>query len=384
MTIRLITLGGLHGTQDGVELGWLRSQLLRAALLTYVTLERKAGRDSVQLLLWPDANASSAKGRLKNSVYELRQALEDDDCIITEGHTILAASYVTADANDFEKAFSSADYEAVMALYRGEFLARVHLVDTNEFESWVDARRARYARMFRKACRSVVEARFNAGDQAGALAAAEAWAEADPAEDEAHHRLIELHALAGNRSQAFNHYDVYKRRLEREGLAPLEQTLQLISALRDAKGSGPGRGHPLSPLERPQDAPAKLANLPAPSVELPTRLGADVDPGLEPSVLPNLEVLRQIGAGAAARVYLARDVALQRLVALKVLPPELASDSTARARFEREARAAARLNHDNIVTVHQVAQLADGTPYLVTEFVEGRNLADTLEAEGVV
>lgn len=97
---------------------------------------------------------------------------------------------------------------------------------------------------------------------------------------------------------------------------------------------------------------------------------------------PEYDVLRQIGAGAMATVHLARDPALRRLVAIKVPLPDLARDALVRLRFEREARAAARITHPNAVTIHRIGRLPDGTPYLVMEYVEGRTLAQTLLAEG--
>ncbi len=95
------------------------------------------------------------------------------------------------------------------------------------------------------------------------------------------------------------------------------------------------------------------------------------------------EVLRVLGRGVRATVYLAREVALRRLVAIKLLSPALAGDSVVRQRFEREARAAARLVHPNIVAIHRVSALPDGTPYFVMEYVEGQNLADAAAA-GVI
>jgi serine/threonine protein kinase len=97
-----------------------------------------------------------------------------------------------------------------------------------------------------------------------------------------------------------------------------------------------------------------------------------------------LEMIRPLGDGKMARVFLARETDLQRVVAVKVLRAELSADETARARFEREARSAASLTHPAVVSVHRFGRLADGTPYLVMTFVNGRTLADRLKAEGVM
>ncbi len=85
-----------------------------------------------------------------------------------------------------------------------------------------------------------------------------------------------------------------------------------------------------------------------------------------------------------ARVYVARESALRRLVAIKVLNSEVAEDETARKRFERESRSAAKIRHQNVATVHRVGSLEDGTPFIIMEYIEGRNLADGLQAQGVM
>jgi Tol biopolymer transport system component len=89
------------------------------------------------------------------------------------------------------------------------------------------------------------------------------------------------------------------------------------------------------------------------------------------------EIVSPLGVGGMGEVYRARDTRLGREVAVKVLPPELAADPERRARFEREARAVAALNHPNICVIHDVGR--EGTSdYLVMELVEGDSLAQRL------
>src|SRR5438874_3532286 len=76
-------------------------------------------------------------------------------------------------------------------------------------------------------------------------------------------------------------------------------------------------------------------------------------------------------------VYRAKDPRLQRTVAIKILPPSLATDPDRLRRFEHEARAAGSLNHPNVVAVYDVGA-HDASPYLVTEFLEGQTLRDQL------
>jgi predicted ATPase len=87
------------------------------------------------------------------------------------------------------------------------------------------------------------------------------------------------------------------------------------------------------------------------------------------------EIVTQLGAGGMGEVYRARDPRLQRDVALKILPSQLAQDESARQRFSQEARSASALNHPNIVTIHDVGIEGDHV-YLAMELVEGRTLRD--------
>jgi serine/threonine protein kinase/Tol biopolymer transport system component len=89
------------------------------------------------------------------------------------------------------------------------------------------------------------------------------------------------------------------------------------------------------------------------------------------------EILSALGAGGMGEVYKARDTRLDRTVAVKVLPAELAADPDRRARFEREARAIAALSHPHICTIHDVGRHED-IDYLVMEYLEGETLADRL------
>ena len=89
------------------------------------------------------------------------------------------------------------------------------------------------------------------------------------------------------------------------------------------------------------------------------------------------EIVGAIGAGGMGEVYRARDTRLDRDVALKVLPPSFATDPDRLARFEQEARAAASLNHSNILAVHDVGS-HDGAPFIVSELLEGATLRELL------
>jgi len=93
------------------------------------------------------------------------------------------------------------------------------------------------------------------------------------------------------------------------------------------------------------------------------------------------ELEREIGRGGMGVVYLARDLKLDRRVAIKTLPPHLAMDAVVRERFLREARTAGRLSHPNIVPVHRADEL-DGHVFFVMGFVDGESLAQRIRALG--
>jgi predicted Ser/Thr protein kinase len=90
-------------------------------------------------------------------------------------------------------------------------------------------------------------------------------------------------------------------------------------------------------------------------------------------LFPQLEIIAFIGKGGMGAVYKARQPGLDRVVALKILPPQTAAGSGFIERFNREARALAKLNHPNIVAVYEFGQV-NGLPYFIMEFVDGLNL----------
>ena len=100
-------------------------------------------------------------------------------------------------------------------------------------------------------------------------------------------------------------------------------------------------------------------------------------------LFPQLEIMECLGRGGMGVVYKARQKALDRFVALKLLAPEKVSDAAFSARFEKEALALAKLSHPNIVTVHDFGSVGDGEDhrfYLIMEFVDGVNLRQAMNA----
>jgi hypothetical protein len=116
---------------------------------------------------------------------------------------------------------------------------------------------------------------------------------------------------------------------------------------------------------------AGLANWKAPTIEEAARL------------FPQYEVRAMIGRGGMGAVYQGRQEALDRLVAIKLLPLEVSVDRDFADRFRREARAMAKLRHPNIIDVHDFGTTSEGHLYFVMEYVEGANLEQMIKGPGL-
>src|SRR5262245_8542836 len=132
------------------------------------------------------------------------------------------------------------------------------------------------------------------------------------------------------------------------------------------------------------DAPEPIDLLLAPTVAVRRTPGADSAeacaaladrPSTPTPIIPGYEVLGQLGRGGMGIVYRANQLALNRIIALKLLPSSIVTDPDLLARFRGEAEAIARLQHPNIIQVYEVGACEDG-PYFVMEFAEGGSLAE--------
>ncbi len=110
------------------------------------------------------------------------------------------------------------------------------------------------------------------------------------------------------------------------------------------------------------------------------------DPAGDPVVgatLAGYRIERRLGRGGMSVVYLARDLALDRNVALKVLAPELSDDPRFRERFRLESRLAASIDHPNVIPIYESGE-ADGQFYIAMRYVEGADLRRLIDGEGAL
>ncbi len=418
MTLRLKTLGLPSVTLDDEELTALPGKPVTFGVLVFLAVEREATRDRLVSFFWPESSQEKARHTLSQTIYEIRQNV-GETWVESAGNTVRFAESGWVDCTQFLELTESARHSEAVELYDGPFLEGVHLAQTHPFEEWVERYRARLSRRHRAAIDAFIGECRERGDLPKALKSAWKWVGLDPLDDGGQQHLIQLLAETGSRTEALAQYDRYVALLDAElGLEPLDETLDLVTAIRGGSfkpstfrpadespedpgaggEAGDGTGVDAVASDAPSGpGPGSTEGAPPPSSTWPPPVPAQVpahadvtqtkDRGhlqtlMDSDLMPELEVLRPIGQGSMADVFLAREPHLKRLVAVKVLSPHLYSDTKARKRFEREAQAAARINHPHVCTVHRVGSLSDGTPFLVSPFVKGTTLDQRLKAEG--
>jgi len=399
MTIRLTTLGHPRVALGDLDLSTLPGKPVTFGVFVFMAVEQEVTRDRLVAVFWPDSPQEKARHALSQTLYEIRQILGEEG-VESSGNTVRPAEGLWVDCLEFTRLAEAARNAEALALYGGPFLDGVYLAQTHPFEEWVERTRARLARRHRAVVDPFISQCRLDGELERALEAAWKWVSLDPLDDGGQQHLIQLLAETGSRTEALSQFDRYEAMLQEElGLEPLEETLGLVEAIRagDLPPASPsvegiatvsgtsiqaneGEAGALSTSDEGQALPAETGPPGKPPGELPG--GLELQKRMESELSPSLEILRPIGQGTMAEVFLAREPHLRRLVAVKVLSPELSSDPRARKRFEREAQSAARIQSPHVCTVHRVGTLSDGTPFLVSPFVKGTSLGQRLKAEG--
>jgi DNA-binding SARP family transcriptional activator/TolB-like protein len=253
LSVSITTLGRVRVVVDGREKSGLPQQRLRCALLIYLAAETEASRETLAATFWPDKPNGRARHILSQTIYELRGML-GEEAIDAEGERVRIGPGVRIDVQDFERAVARGDREAAIAAYGGAFLAGFTPPNVNSFETWVDRKRATLERLHRRTRRERIQALDAAGDTAGALAEARAWADFEPLEDEAQHRLFELLLRMGQRIEARTRFEHYQRQLRKElDVAPLDETVALFDRVFEENDEAGGSSSTSEPVVRMDD-----------------------------------------------------------------------------------------------------------------------------------
>ena len=116
-----------------------------------------------------------------------------------------------------------------------------------------------------------------------------------------------------------------------------------------------------------------------PALEVAAKELAEKKESMLGQMIGHYEIVSQLGAGGMGEVYLAKDTKLDRKVALKILPSQLAADRSRMQRFVQEAKAASALNHPNILTIYEIGEV-DDQRFIATEFIDGMTLRERLSS----
>jgi DNA-binding SARP family transcriptional activator len=369
MTLTLRVLGGVRLETDAGPLQGRAAQRRRLALLAVLAASpsRASRREKLIRILWPGSAEDAARRLLAESLHIFRKELHEDVVLTVGDEVRLNPAVIRCDLADFREAVAVRDWERAAAQYMGPFLDGFDADDVLGFAQWADIERAAIGRDYTRALEALATAAEATGDFA---AAAEWWgrlAVHEPYSSRVALHLIQALEQGRERARAVQFGAIFIRRLAEE--LEIEPDPEIFTALERLRA------------ERPQPNSAVEPRLDSPVREGHTRTSPQVHPGLQ-QVSPEFEMIRRVGEGSGAVVYLAREPALGRLVAVKVLAGPCTYDPTAQRRFELEARSAARIQHPNVATVFRIGRTPGGVPYLVLPYVSGGSLEERIAAAG--
>ncbi|HEY8989937.1 MAG TPA: BTAD domain-containing putative transcriptional regulator, partial [Candidatus Limnocylindrales bacterium] len=222
---------------------------------------RPFARDELAAMFWPEADDEAARGALRRTLSALRTAVGESGLVIGRTQVTLDPAASSVDLAELERLATSprpTDLEAAAALARGPFLAGFAVRDSPAFDDWQAARAVRLERTVGNILERLTAARLGGGDVGGAVEAATRRVELDPLDELGQRRLIELLALASDRTGAIRQYRELVALFDRElGVAPLRETTELYDTIREGRlGAGPTpMGTPAGPAaSRPADS----------------------------------------------------------------------------------------------------------------------------------
>lgn len=374
----------------GEEILSVLAQPKRTALLAYLAVASPRDfqrRDTLAGLFWPEGDQEHARAALRKAVHHLRRSL-GEELLLNRGDEEIGLDWeqFRCDAIAFQEAIEAGDWEGALEAYRGDFLEGFFLSGCPDVERWMEGERQRLRELaagaaWESAHHHLALGRVVEGERMGQRALSYVCTD----ESEAR-RFIAALSDVGDRAAAVRFFQRFAKALrDTLELEPSPETKALVERIRGPVVAGEEPREATHPVRRRLEAETSLEEgVGAPVDEPPSP--PSVPGGLESLIRgelgPDLEVLREIGGGSGAQVFLAREKPLDRLVAVKILPRDLSRDPVARTRFEREAKAAASLGHLNAVAVHRFGWLANEAPFLVMQYVDGPTLEERVAAEG--
>jgi DNA-binding SARP family transcriptional activator len=347
--LRLETFGGL--TLSGTA-GYLpvtqRRRLALLALLAAVG-ERGISRDKLIAYLWPESPADNARHGLEQLLYALRRQLSDQLLLGTDPLRV-NPEVISSDVAEFDRAIAEGSLPEAVKLYRGPFLDGFYISDAREFEQWCESERARLAGEYGRALYRLAK---EAGRQGQHTSAIDWWrrlARLEPLNERNALGLARALVSAGDQAGALRHVEAYQNLVRQELSVPVTPE---VTALVDQIRTG----------------------------NTPAQAGHDKAAQPHAQTTERYPIVRELGQGGMATVYLARDPKHDRMVALKVLRAELASSTDAK-RFLREISIAARLHHPHILPLFDSGMLEKAgeapRPFYVMPYVRGASLRERL------
>jgi len=348
--LRLGTFGGLVLTDAAGNAVIPQRRRLAFLALLAVAGDRGLTRDKVLGYLWSESASDNARHALEQLLYSMRRQLPVAPFQGTDPLR-LNTQVVSADVVEFGRAIAAGDPARAVALYQGPFLDGFYLAGAPEFEQWAEQERARLSNEHAQALRKLAAEAHALGRHTTEIDLWRQITTADPLGERAAIGLVRALVEAGDWAGALRQAREYEERVREEvpGAPPpgLVAMVERLGSERPARRGGEASGEP-APGER-------------------------------------YAIERELGRGAVATVYLARDRKHDRAVALKILRPEVASASDAR-RFSREIAILARLHHPHVLHLYDSGTLAlpDGRTglFYVMPYVRGESLRQRLEREG--
>ena len=231
------TLGKPEVRRDGELVTELATRPQLLSLICYLAVEREAPRERLANLLWGEREPGKARHGLSQALYTLRKLL-GEYWVEADARYVRVNEFLWSDLADFESAVEAGDWSAALDCASGSFLEGWS-TEYREVDHWASRRRALVDRALRQMFRAGTDSVVSQGKLDEAVALARAWVERDPLDDEANHKLIEILALTGERSESLRHFELYRRQLAADDLIPLEHTRDLVAEIRRS-----GRIHP--------------------------------------------------------------------------------------------------------------------------------------------